>query len=59
MYVYQLTLIFDVEVWFEMKMEGLQQSPHEWGAMEGYSCRVAKNYYVLCSEHLEEHAWTF
>jgi hypothetical protein len=55
-HAYQFKLIFDVEVRFEMKMEGLKQSPHEWGAMEGYSCRVTKNYYIFCLEHPGEHA---
>jgi hypothetical protein len=57
-HVYQLTLIFDLEVWFEMKMERLEQSSHEQEAMEGYCGRVTKNSYVLCSENPGEHAWT-
>jgi hypothetical protein len=45
-HVYQFTLIFDMEVWFEMKMEGLKQSPHEWGSLEGV--QLLDNKEFLC-----------
>jgi hypothetical protein len=34
-HVYQLTLIFDLEVCLEIKMEGLEQSQRGWGSHGG------------------------
>jgi hypothetical protein len=34
-HVYQLATIFDLEICFEMKMEGLEKSLHGWGSHGG------------------------